>query len=170
MKSVGGRQAERRVALLRGEDHASGPAPSVSTPNMTGGLAVDDGHLGEADLFVRRWVAGVSCRGAHWASLVGRRKIARISGGAAMNSTISDWTTSTMSTGMFWDACIAKPPALKAPNSRPAAQDAERFRAAQQRDGDGVEADAGVEVDGDAAGDGAEHLVDARPGRRAHRR
>ena len=39
-----------------------------------------------------------------------------------MNSTISDCTTSTMSTGMSSEACIAKPPALNAPNSSPAAR------------------------------------------------
>src|SRR5690606_24434579 len=49
------------------------------------------------------------------------RKIARTSGGAAMNSTISDWTTSTMSIGVPVRACIVTPPARRAPNSSPAA-------------------------------------------------
>ena len=82
-----------------------------------------------------------------------------ISGGAAMKSTISDWTTRTMSTGMFCEACIAKPPALKAPKSSPAARMPIGSGPAEQGDGDGVEADPGVEVDGDAARDRAEHLV-----------
>ena len=40
------------------------------------------------------------------ASGVGSRKIARTRGGAAMNSTMNDCTTSTMSTGMPSAACI----------------------------------------------------------------
>ncbi len=37
-----------------------------------------------------------------------------------MNSTTRDWTTSTMSIGVPVRDCIAKPPARRAPNSRPA--------------------------------------------------
>ena len=95
--------------------------PTVRMPNIVGALrsttvtsgrrissaAAGDGRSGLAVVLTR-------------ASLAGSRKIARISGGAAMNSTIRDWTTSTMSTGMPWEACMAKPPALKAPNSSPA--------------------------------------------------
>ncbi len=44
----------------------------------------------------------------------------RTSGGAAMKSTMSDCTTSTISTGTPSAACIEKPPALKAPKSSPA--------------------------------------------------
>ena len=99
--------------------------------------------------------------GAHFASLAGSRKIARTRGGAAMKRTIRDWTTSTMSTGMPSEACMAKPPALKAPNRRPAPRMPSGRDLPEQGHGDGVEADAGVEVDRDAAGDRAEHLVGA---------
>ncbi len=46
----------------------------------------------------------------------------RTSGGAAMNSTISAWTTVTISIGTPSAACIEKPPALNAPNRMPAAK------------------------------------------------
>ena len=44
----------------------------------------------------------------------------RTSGGAAMKSTMSDCTTSTISIGTPSAACIEKPPALNAPNRMPA--------------------------------------------------
>jgi hypothetical protein len=50
----------------------------------------------------------------------GRRKIERVSCGAAMKITMSAWITVTMSTGMATVACISVPPCLRMPNSRPA--------------------------------------------------
>ena len=122
MKSLGAASRNVVSPSCGGEEAAISARPMVSTPNMTGALRSTTVTSGRLDLVLSR---RTGCHGrarwrAHWASLAGRRKIARISGGAAMNSTISDWTTSTMSTGMFCEACIAKPPALNAPNSRPA--------------------------------------------------
>ena len=47
--------------------------------------------------------------------------------------------------------CICTPPACSAPNSRPASEGAPRLGPAEQGDGDGVEADAGVDVTGELA-------------------
>ena len=94
----------------------------------------------------------------------------RTSGGAAMNSTMSDCTTSTISIGTPSAACIEKPPALNAPNRMPAANVPHGRRPAEQGDGDGVEPDAGVDVGREPGGDGAEHLVHAGEADQAHRR
>ena len=94
----------------------------------------------------------------------------RTSGGAAMNSTMSDCTTSTMSIGTPSAACIEKPPALNAPNRMPATKMPH-----------GVERPSSATViaskpmpasmpGGEAGGDGAEHLADAGEAERAHRR
>src|SRR5699024_1446335 len=94
----------------------------------------DDGRLprGDGDLALLVADDGL-CHGAHTATPFfwgfgvrlrppgcGRRKIARTSGGAAMNSTISDCTTSTTSFGTCSAACIVKPPALNMPKRMPA--------------------------------------------------
>ena len=99
--------------------------------------------------------------GAHLASWAGSRKIARTRGGAARKRTISDCTTSTRSTEMFSRGLHGEATGLEGAEQEPGGQDAERAGAAEQRHGDGVEADRRVEVERDAAGHGAEHLVDA---------
>jgi hypothetical protein len=50
----------------------------------------------------------------------GSLNTALTSGGAAINSTISDCSTSTRSIGVPVRACIEKPPARRAPNRSPA--------------------------------------------------
>ena len=77
----------------------------------------------------------------------------RTSGGAAMNSTISDCTTSTMSTGMPCDACIVKLPGLERAEQDACGEDPPRPAASEKRDGDRIEADAGVDVAVEARGD-----------------
>src|SRR5690606_4463035 len=62
-------------------------------------------------------VTGV--RAARGAPGCGSRKVDRTSGGAAMSSTTTDCTTSTMSIGTPCAACIEYPPALRAPNRMP---------------------------------------------------
>src|SRR5690606_38717620 len=66
---------------------------------------------------------------AGWAALrrgvwpgLGRRRIARTSGGAAMNRTMSDWMTVTISIGMPSAACIVAPPARNPPKRIAAAR------------------------------------------------
>src|SRR5690606_15199929 len=51
----------------------------------------------------------------------GRRNTARTSGGAAMNSTTSGCTTSTLALGTFSAACMLEQPALKPPDRTAAA-------------------------------------------------
>src|SRR5690606_4583949 len=141
-----GRQTERRLLPARGqerEEHereqpddrvGDGGAPADRRERLLGAR----GGRGRGSRGGRGAHAPASCvvgvvedvararRRAAWRSArvgppgVGSRKIARTSGGAAMNSTMSDWTTSTMSIGVPVRACIAKPPARSAPNSRPA--------------------------------------------------
>ena len=94
----------------------------------------------------------------------------RTSGGAAMNSTMSDCTTSTMSIGHALGGLHREAAGLEGAEQDARDEDAPRRRATEQRDGDRVEADAGVDARGEAGGHGAEHLADAGEAERAHRR
>ena len=77
--------------------------------------------------------------GAAAGSLI--RKMPRTSAGAATKSTIRACSTSVSSFGVPARACIASPPTLSAPKSSPASTVPSGLRAAEQGDGDGVEAD-----------------------------
>src|SRR5690606_28218520 len=85
----GGRGEDREGDrhLPEGQGLLAGP---LDRRRMAGG---DRAH--QASFAIRRRAPGV-----------GSRKIARTSGGAAMNSTIRDCTTSTMSIGMSFAACM----------------------------------------------------------------
>ncbi len=154
---AGDRQPERGVALLRGEADDQGQ-PQRQNAEHGRRLAVDHGHLGKVDLFFR--AGGAHC-GAHWASLAGQtedRPDQRRSGDEQHDQRLDDQDDVD---GDVLGSLHREAAGLEGAEQQAGPHDADRSRPAQQRDRDGVEADARVEVEGDAAGDGAEHLVDA---------
>src|SRR5665647_2388888 len=107
-----GDHTERDRCLAAGH----GDAPDLVELRRGNGGSGDGGHAVTAfgSRRTRRRRAGRT-------SGCGNRKTARTSGGAAMNSTINDCTTRTISIGTFWEACITEPPALNPPNRMAAA-------------------------------------------------
>src|SRR5690606_5072269 len=122
------REAELRLPLARAEEHDE-PEHDRHEREHGRELLARDRDVPQA-LRDRRLVTDDRCRGAHAATSfagspalrrgaepgLGRRKIARTSGGAAMNRTMSDWMTVTISIGIPSAACIVAPPARNAPN------------------------------------------------------
>ena len=135
--------------------------PSVRTAEDDRGLAAHHRHGVDHRGGGGCGSGGQSVGGAHFASWAGSRKIARTSGGAAMNSTMSDCTTSTMSTGMPCGGLHREPAGLEGAEQDARDEHAPRAGAPEQGHGDRVEADAGVDAGGESGGHGAEHLVDA---------
>ena len=98
--------------------------------------------------------------------------MARTSIGAAMKTMISAWMMAMRSMLTPAATCICRPPACERAEEEAGEEHADRVRAAEQRHGDRVEADAAGEV-GRGAAEHAEHLVGAgeageRAGERHH--
>ena len=94
----------------------------------------------------------------------------RTSGGAAMNSTMSDCTTSTISMGTALGGLHREAAGLERAEQDARGEGAPRRGAAEQGDGDRVEADARVDVGRESGRDRAEHLVDPGQADERHRR
>ena len=149
-------------------DHGEHPEPDRRLPAahhaaVSGDRRAGARRLGAVTAVTWRPPPSLRSRRAAWERCPGsgRRKIARTSGGAAMNSTISDCTTSTMSIGMPLRRLHRVAAGLQRAEQQAGDEDAHGPGPAEQRDRDRVEADARVDARGEAGGDRAEHLGDA---------